>query len=123
MISESAGSSIAMSCIIKCIQNDLRLPDRLVTAYGVSAVDFSLSPSRFLSIIDPVLPFTLIFKFLMAYIADEKQKNKLMPLREYDLEVPDDHLISQIKASDEILMKFPSITFLCPSMDPCLDDA
>jgi acetyl esterase/lipase len=123
-IGDSAGSSLAKACAIKCIQNNVRLPDRIVNAYGVTEVSWVMSPSRFASLADPILPFTMITKLLIAYVTSKEQKaeNEMKKLREFDAEIPNDILLTPIRASDEMLMKFPSMSFVCPTLDPCLDE-
>jgi hormone-sensitive lipase len=122
IISESAGSSIIMACIIKCLQNSIRIPDRLVNVYGVCSADLSITPSRFLSLIDPILPYSLMMEMLISYTVYKDQVNNASS-KEHCLKISDDPLISQMTAPDEVLRKFPAISFLCPTMDPFLDDS
>jgi acetyl esterase/lipase len=126
VISESAGSSIFMSCIIKCIQNSIRLPDRSIVVYGVITADSTVSPSRLLGIIDPILPLNLMLILLSSYhqenspFKDNKIQEKVLKDK---IKTSKDQFISLLKASDDILMKFPATTFMCPTIDPMLDDS
>lgn len=125
MFGESAGSSILKAVIIKCIQNNIRLPNRFVSMYGVCSVSFDTTPSRCLSIFDTMLYLKFKMRLLTAYVygtekcASENDDND----SEFDIDLPNnDPLLCPMNADDEILKKFPPITFAVGSIDPLLDD-
>jgi acetyl esterase/lipase len=124
MLGESAGSSIIIGLIIKCIEHEVRIPDNFVNVYGACILNYSTTPSRFLSVIDPFLPLHLMLRAVKAYLVDEKINitNEKSNSREFDLKLPTNPMISPMNVSDEILKKFPSLSFICASMDPLLDD-
>jgi len=53
---DSAGGNLATAVALKCIQESLRRPDGIVLFYPVLSVEIAVSPSRFLSLMDPLLP-------------------------------------------------------------------
>lgn len=53
---DSAGGNLAVAVALKCIQESLRRPDGIVLFYPVLSVEIAVSPSRFLSLMDPLLP-------------------------------------------------------------------
>lgn len=53
---DSAGGNLAVAVGLKCVQESLRRPDGIVLFYPVLSVEISVSPSRFLSLMDPLLP-------------------------------------------------------------------
>jgi acetyl esterase/lipase len=87
-------------------------------------LNYNLTPSRFLAILDPILPIHLLLRIVIAYVQDEKDKaiHKQKGLQEFSIEVPNDPLLCPYFASDDILEKFPPTSFICPGMDPLLDE-
>jgi len=54
---DSAGAHILTSVALRCLQMTVkRLPDGLVLIYAPFMVEYSPSPSRLLSFLDPLLP-------------------------------------------------------------------
>jgi hormone-sensitive lipase len=128
-ISDSAGASISIGCTFKCIQNNIRPPDRLINAYGAMEVSLATYPSRLLSLFDPILPFSMVAKLFFAYVGRADDGKELMMflnntriLEDNHAKFPSNIFLSPITASDEILSKFPATSFMCPFLDPCLDE-
>ncbi|KRX49192.1 Hormone-sensitive lipase, partial [Trichinella murrelli] len=65
---ESAGGLLLTSTCLKLIQLDVaRLPDKLVTIYTPFLVEFAPSASRLLSLLDPLIPWGIMYRCLYAY--------------------------------------------------------
>jgi hormone-sensitive lipase len=111
IIGDSAGGNLAASVTLKAITDGIRIPDALFLIYPALYMHFVPSPSRLLSIIDPLLPTKTILECLKAYVPSE---NNLL----------DNPFLSPAIASDELLKKFPnSIFILTGSFDPLFDDS
>uniref|UniRef100_A0A915HQN9 Hormone-sensitive lipase n=1 Tax=Romanomermis culicivorax TaxID=13658 RepID=A0A915HQN9_ROMCU len=66
---DSAGAHILTSVTLRAIQMTVkRLPDALVLIYSPFLVEYSPSPSRLLSFLDPLLPPGIMARCLAAYI-------------------------------------------------------
>ncbi|KRY02038.1 Hormone-sensitive lipase [Trichinella pseudospiralis] len=65
---ESAGGLLLTSTCLKLIQLDVaRLPDKLVAIYTPFLVEFAPSASRLLSLLDPLIPWGIMYRCLYAY--------------------------------------------------------
>lgn len=142
-VGDSAGGNLNTACVIKCIEMGIRLPMGLFNIYAPYSVGFTVSPSRFLSLIDPVLPYGFTTRLFKSYggmhekvdengnlqtdVQKKKKKQKLRnlfdsPEQEFSVKVHASPLLSPNLASEEILKQFPPTTMLSTNMDPCLDD-
>ncbi|CRL00605.1 CLUMA_CG013865, isoform A [Clunio marinus] len=146
-VGDSAGGNLNTACVIQCIEHGIRLPKGLFNIYAPYLVAFTVVPSRFLSLVDPILPYgftTRLFKSYGAkqekvdanYVNDteknvksKKKKAKKQRIiyeslaHEFDVDVHDSPLLSPYLASDEILSQFPTTRMLSTNLDPCLDDS
>jgi hypothetical protein len=122
---DSAGALMNESCVIKCIESGVRVPDRLLNVYGISRSDISMSPSRFLSIFDPCLPYFTTSRLIITYASDKHyvSTTRAKGQDEFNFVFSDDHIRSPFTASDDILKKFPPTSFVTASQDPCQDDS
>lgn len=113
---------------------------------------YPLFLSRFMSLIDPVLPYGFTTRLFKSYgevqeKVDEndnessklhssngvnnvkkpmKKKKQFVyqpPEVEFNVKVHDSYLLSPYLAPDEILKEFPPINMLSTNLDPCLDDS
>lgn len=55
------------SVVLKCIEMGIRVPDGLFLAYTPFSVNFETTPSRFLSLTDPLLPYGFIMNIFKSY--------------------------------------------------------
>ncbi len=60
----------------------------------------AMTPSRILSLFDPMLPYETVCMCLSAYLGPKEEESATNPL------------ISPIAASDEVLSKFPPSTLI-----------
>lgn len=142
-VGDSAGGNLNTGCLIKCIEMGIRKPKGIVDIYTPFWVGFNVTPARFLSCIDPVLPFGFTSRLCKSYAQipevtlNEKleesnepgEKKKKRRIRyesfaeEFNVKVHDSPLISPYLASDEVLTQFPTVKLVATSLDPCLDDS
>lgn len=64
---DSAGANLNAGCITKCIEKGIRVPDGMLFCYGPTLLTYSCSPSRFLSLVDPLMSYSFIMRCLNAY--------------------------------------------------------
>lgn len=112
-IGDSAGGNLVTSMHVHMITNKLTIPraDFLILAYPVLDLSQSSSPSRALSIIDPMLPFATLRMCLNAYLGPNLDA------------AAHDPLISPLAASDDVLAAFPPTSIFAGEFDPVLDDS
>jgi acetyl esterase/lipase len=65
---DSAGGNLAAAVALKCVQESLRRPDGVVLFYPVLSVEVAVSPSRLISLMDPMLPQEVLLSCLEAYV-------------------------------------------------------
>lgn len=148
-VGDSAGGNLNTACVIKCIEMGIPLPIGLFNIYAPYSIGFTVSPSRFLSLIDPVLPYGFTTRLFKSYgqkhekvdendnkpmeiiennVPKKIKKQKLRnvfdsPEQEFSVKVHDSPLLSPCLASEEILRQLPPTRMLSTNMDPCLDDS
>ena len=61
------GGNLAISLCLKAASYGVRLPDGILTSYAPFMVHFRPSPSRLLSLLDPLLPVGILTQCLAAY--------------------------------------------------------
>ncbi|XP_031830547.1 hormone-sensitive lipase [Nomia melanderi] len=74
LVGDSAGANLNLGVTLKCIQLNIKKPNGLFMAYTPVFVDFVLSPSRLLSLTDPLLPMGFLVRCLKAYAAIDNKK-------------------------------------------------
>lgn len=62
ILGDSAGGNIILGAMQLCIERGIRLPDGLFLAYVPLLVTMLPSPSRLLSLMDPLLPYGLMMR-------------------------------------------------------------
>jgi hormone-sensitive lipase len=112
-IGDSAGGNLVTSMHVHMISNKLSIPraDFLILAYPVLDLSQSSSPSRAMSIIDPMLPFATLRMCLAAYLGPALDT------------AAHDALISPLAAPDHVLAAFPPTSIFTGEFDPVLDDS
>ncbi|XP_060760865.1 lipase, hormone-sensitive a isoform X3 [Neoarius graeffei] len=64
---DSAGGNLCITVSMKAISHGVRIPDGIMAAYPATLLTIDASPSRFLTLIDPVLPLNVLSKCIDAY--------------------------------------------------------
>lgn len=68
LVGDSAGANLVFSTVLRIGEKGVRKPDGVLCVYGCFLVRYSPTPSRLLSLSDPILPFGILTKCLTAYI-------------------------------------------------------
>lgn len=139
-VGDSAGGNLVTSCVIQCIEMGITKPKGLFTIYTPFWIGFAVAPARFLSVIDPILPYGFLSRLLKSYseLVDEKEYSEKLKSRkasskkltnvftsyeeEFNVKIHTSPLLSPYLASDGILKEFPPTKILSTNLDPCLDD-
>lgn len=109
-----------MACTVRCIESNIRMPDKLFSFYGFFYLDFVMSPSRLFSIMDPFLPPKVVCNILNSYLTGETEiKNNIDNFKE---KREGNYLASPYLTSNEILQKFPEVVLYTSNFDAGLDD-
>lgn len=66
-IGDSAGGSLVTNVVQRAIKNQIRIPDALIPIYTPFLSTYSISPSRLMSIMDPLLNLGILWRCLAAY--------------------------------------------------------
>lgn len=64
LVGDSAGATLAVSTVLRAMSYNVRLPDAVLSVYGCMLVKYAPSPSRLLSLMDPLLPLGVLPKCL-----------------------------------------------------------
>ena len=64
---DSAGGNLVTSTVLKTIAHNIRRPDAAVLSYAALLIQFYPSPSRLLTLIDPLLMYGILLRCLNAY--------------------------------------------------------
>lgn len=66
-VGDSAGGVLSTNIVQRAIVNQIRIPDALVPIYSPFLLTYSISPSRLMSIMDPLLNLGILWRCLAAY--------------------------------------------------------
>lgn len=77
---DSAGGNLCITVSLRAAAYGVRVPDGIMAAYPVTTLQSSASPSRLLSLMDPLLPLSVLSKCVSAY------SGKVHALRGWQLE-------------------------------------
>jgi hormone-sensitive lipase len=66
---DSAGGNIVISTALRAVSYQIRIPDGIVAAYSATLVQYTPSPARLLSMIDPLLPVGILTRCLAGNIS------------------------------------------------------
>ncbi len=64
---DSAGGNLCITVSMKAMSSGIRVPDGIMAAYPATLLTTDASPSRLLTLIDPLLPLGVLAKCLNAY--------------------------------------------------------
>lgn len=67
VVGDSAGGVLVTNIVQRAINCQVRVPDALVPIYAPFLLTYSLSPSRLLSVMDPLLNLGILWRCLAAY--------------------------------------------------------
>lgn len=113
---DSAGGNLALALVLRAIKEGVRLPDAMVLSYPSAYLHFSPSPSRIMSLMDPLLNFKLLeicgLEYYMNPNAIDVKNNALR-----------NPFISPAIAPDELLKLFPRTMISIGALDPLFDDS
>ncbi|XP_026156939.1 lipase, hormone-sensitive a isoform X2 [Mastacembelus armatus] len=70
---DSAGGNLCITVSMKAISSGVRVPDGIMAAYPATLLTTDASPSRLLTLIDPLLPLSVLTKCINAYAGAESQ--------------------------------------------------
>ncbi|KAK1151841.1 hormone-sensitive lipase [Acipenser oxyrinchus oxyrinchus] len=73
---DSAGGNLCLTVSMRAASYGVRLPDGIMTAYPATLLTATASPSRLLTLIDPLLPLSVLSKCLSAYAGTEPMPQK-----------------------------------------------
>ncbi len=75
-IGDSAGGTFATNIVQQAIINNVRIPDALVPVYGSFVGSYSISPSKLMGVMDPMLNLGILFRCANAYCGIDFEMNK-----------------------------------------------
>uniref|UniRef100_A0A8C1BH15 Hormone-sensitive lipase n=1 Tax=Cyprinus carpio carpio TaxID=630221 RepID=A0A8C1BH15_CYPCA len=70
LVGESAGGNLCITVSMRAMSHGVRVPDGIVAAYPATLLTTDASPSRLLTLIDPLLPLSVLYKCIDAYAGD-----------------------------------------------------
>ncbi|KAM3873075.1 hormone-sensitive lipase [Diretmus argenteus] len=73
---DSAGGNLCLTTSMRAAAHGVRMPDGLVMAYPVTLLTAYASPSRLLTLMDPLLPLSVLSRCLSAYAGNESPTEK-----------------------------------------------
>ncbi|XP_077383928.1 hormone-sensitive lipase isoform X3 [Festucalex cinctus] len=73
---DSAGGNLCVTTSLRAAAFGVRMPDGLVATYPATLLTAYASPSRLLTLIDPLLPLSVLSRCLSAYAGNEPQTEK-----------------------------------------------
>jgi len=121
---DSAGGNFSVGLTLMCLRHGIRLPDSLMLIYPALLCQMYPSPSRLMTLFDPLVTFPFLMRCLNSY-ADPTYKDTCPRTYAQELEGTknfDDPLISPLLISDSHLAQYPPICLVTTDLDPCLDE-
>ncbi|XP_067304733.1 hormone-sensitive lipase isoform X1 [Pseudorasbora parva] len=73
---DSAGGNLCVTVSMRAAAHGVRMPDGIVAAYPATLLTIYASPSRLLTLIDPLLPLSVLSRCLSAYAGTDPQVEK-----------------------------------------------
>ncbi|XP_029782474.1 hormone-sensitive lipase isoform X2 [Suricata suricatta] len=70
---DSAGGNLCFSVSLRAAAYGVRVPDGIMAAYPATMLQSTASPSRLLSLMDPLLPLSVLTKCVSAYAGGETE--------------------------------------------------
>ncbi|KAG8433862.1 hypothetical protein GDO86_012289 [Hymenochirus boettgeri] len=69
---DSAGGNLCITVCLRAASVGVRMPDGIMAAYPATLLQATASPSRLLTLMDPLLPLSVLSKCLSAYAGTER---------------------------------------------------
>ncbi|XP_071987589.1 hormone-sensitive lipase isoform X2 [Engystomops pustulosus] len=95
---DSAGGNLCITVSLRAASVGIRLPDGIMVAYPATLLQATASPSRLLTLMDPLLPLSVLSKCLSAYAGTER-----VPVEERALEKQS--AVSQMKRGTALFLR------------------
>uniref|UniRef100_A0A9J7XEB0 Hormone-sensitive lipase n=1 Tax=Cyprinus carpio carpio TaxID=630221 RepID=A0A9J7XEB0_CYPCA len=76
LVGDSAGGNLCITVSMRAMSHGVRVPDGIVAAYPATLLTTDASPSRLLTLIDPLLPLSVLYKCIDAYAGTSCQSVK-----------------------------------------------
>jgi len=115
-VGDSAGANLVAAVALRAASEGIRPPDGIVMAYPALHCRVEPSPSRMLSVIDPLLNLTALQLCISAYTGGQTASDAAQfP--------PIDAFLSPLDATDEQLRSLPVVYLMAAALDPLLDDS
>ncbi|KAK2903013.1 hypothetical protein Q8A67_007726 [Cirrhinus molitorella] len=73
---DSAGGNLCITVSMRAAAHGVRMPDGIVAAYPATLLTVYASPSRLLTLMDPLLPLSVLSRCLSAYAGTDPQVEK-----------------------------------------------
>lgn len=113
---DSAGGNLALAVMIRAIKEGLPRPNAIVLTYPATYLQFSASPARVVSLLDPLLNFKLLELCGLEYYLNPQCMHARNNAQR-------NAFISPCIVPDEILKKFPKMYVNVGALDPLFDDS
>ena len=125
LVGDSAGGNLVMSVAIMLgMEQRLRMPTALCAAYPCLSLDMTPSPSRLLSLMDPLLSFNALELCLASYLPLSHSETTVgTSTSQPSCGRMPEAALSPLRASDEQLRTLPPMMLAAASFDPLLDDS
>ena len=82
---DSAGGNISLTSSLKLVSLGIRPPDSICVAYPATHIEVVPSPSRLLSMLDPMLPFGILISCLCAYTGETSRIGSIDTARKHEI--------------------------------------
>ncbi|KAF4100629.1 lipase, hormone-sensitive a [Onychostoma macrolepis] len=82
LVGDSAGGNLCITVSMRAMSHGVRVPDGIVAAYPATLLTTDASPSRLLTLIDPLLPLSVLYKCIDAYAGSSCQS--VQPAQQID---------------------------------------
>lgn len=66
---DSAGGNLVLSTALRAVSYQIKVPDGIMAAYTPTLVQYTPSPARLMSMIDPLLPVGILTRCLAGRLA------------------------------------------------------
>ena len=86
LVGDSAGGTLAVAATLMALSSAVRLPDAVLSVYGCLLVKYAPSPSRLLSLMDPLLPVGVLPKCLSGMLLLHSYTCQVRSLQERGVE-------------------------------------